>query len=166
MKLRSTWKLWHHSLHDDRWDMSSYIQIHRLETLQDALEMLHVLRESSEHWGHLFLMRDGIRPIYEDPQHSAGGCWSFKIHQRRRLVDAWCFFVQGMLGDLLIDSSASDEALQLITGISLNPRNGVLKVWVRQPVAQFPFANIGPWLQSDRAIFQPHSQRIRATPTV
>jgi hypothetical protein len=150
------WSLWHHSLHDDCWDIESYIRIFRLETVLEVVEMLEHLAGVSEHWGHMFLMREGILPIYEDPHNAAGGCWSFKAPNKRRIVDAWSFFVKGTVGELL---RHEDVPFESITGISLNPKTGFIKIWMSRP-GIFPFAEHPPWVHQDRAMWLPHQQKM------
>lgn len=151
------WVLWYHSIYEDKWDLSSYVRVDALSTVEDVCRMLDMLTTVSDRWGHFFLMREGILPMYEDPAHIDGGSWSFKVHQRKRLPEAWCMFVTGILGGYLFSQT---QALSTVTGISMNPRNGVIKVWTATGGDAFPICEHPPWIFQDRSLFQGHRTRL------
>jgi hypothetical protein len=155
--LPDRWVLWYHSVYDEKWDLSSYLRVDVLRTVEDVCRMLDMLVRVADRWGHFFLMREGILPMYEDPAHIEGGSWSFKVHQRKRLPDAWCMFVTGVLGGYLLPTESPIES---VTGLSMNPRNGVIKVWTKTGGTSFPVVEHAPWIFQDRSIFQSHRQRL------
>ena len=71
----------------------------------------------------LFLMKRDIFPTYEDPENISGGCWSYRV-QRKDLQQIWKYLCLG-----LITETIGGKFNKSITGLSINPKNCVLKIW-------------------------------------
>ena len=74
--------------------------------------------------GLSFIMKENIFPVYEDPENINGGAWSFRI-LRKDLTQVWNDIVLSLLGNTLFDD------MDNINGISLNPKNCVIKIWTK-----------------------------------
>ena len=102
-QLHDTWTLWAHLPHDTDWSVSSYKEILTLNTMEDALMLFENLPEVMIKNCMLFLMREGIQPIWEDEKNK-----NFAKYMRNFLI----LFVTGLtfifiikifwLGNLLI----------------------------------------------------------------
>ena len=67
----------------------------------------------------LFLMRQNIKPMWEDPNNKAGGCFSFKV-TNKSVPEVWKHVSYLLTGESL----STDKAFQdNITGITISPKN-------------------------------------------
>ena len=127
--LNDEWILWFHNPLDNDWSIESYIEIGEIKTIEDFWELQSYLNQNHVNNSMLFLMRKGIKPIWEDENNKDGGCWSFKI-SKKDIFKAWSELSIAILGETLtLNSSNYNE----ITGISISPKKAfsIIKVWNR-----------------------------------
>ena len=76
----------------------------------------------------LFLMRDTIKPIWEDKKNRDGGCFSYKVNNQN------VFAVWKYLGFLLAGDGISRDknVLKEINGITISPKKSfcIIKIWL------------------------------------
>ena len=74
--LSQTWVLWYHDPNNADYSLESYIKILTFNTATEFWSVVEAI--SSEAWnsGMFFLMRDGIRPLWDAPENDKGGAWS------------------------------------------------------------------------------------------
>lgn len=73
------WNLWYHHTKDD-WSINGYRNIYTITSNKDFWELYN-------NWNKIggvvckqfFLMKNDVKPIWEDESNKSGGCWSFKI---------------------------------------------------------------------------------------
>ena len=122
----SEWKLYFHCFKDD-WKITGFKHIFTIKNIKQFWDFHNLAEEylggiNSQHY---FLMRDNIKPIWEDGNNKQGGCWSFKI-PANEAPDLWQKLAMYMVGETMIEKSTS------ITGISCCLRNNnttVIKIW-------------------------------------
>jgi len=126
-KLLDNWTLWAHLPHDTNWNLSNYNKIYSLETIEDALVLFENLPETIIKNCMLFLMRNGINPMWEDKQNISGGCFSYKINNRS-VSSCWKNLSYVLLGETL----ASPDISKYINGITISPKKNfcIIKVWL------------------------------------
>ena len=78
-KLSDKWALWAHLPHNTDWSIKSYIKISTLSTVEEPIGVTESLPTLLVENCMLFLMRDGIKPTWEDPKNRNGGCFSYKV---------------------------------------------------------------------------------------
>lgn len=127
--LNSSWVLWYH--YDiNIWTQSSFRKIAKIETVEDFWIMVDMLKDNQVMIEHIFFMREGIYPVWEDPNNRSGGCWSLKID----IKDSYTTLVKILMyviGENILfkgDENISEE----LTGVSLcqkNNYNCVLQLW-------------------------------------
>ena len=115
------YRLWFHKLNDDNWEKKTYRMVYKFNNIQEFWKMYNNLPVVNSYL--LFLMKEDIFPTYEDPQNISGGCWSYRV-QRKDLQNIW-----KLLCLALISNSIGGDFKDKITGISINPKNCVLKIW-------------------------------------
>lgn len=80
---------------------------------------------------HLYIMRKGIQPLWEDKRNRSGGCWSIKVD----LKEAFTLFgkiVASALGEDSMYSPENENISNHITGISFcakNSFNAIIQIW-------------------------------------
>ena len=72
-------------------------------------------------------MREGIMPMWEDPNNLNGGYWSFKVSNKYSNT-IWKKITAGLVGNSL---TIDNKNMKYITGISISPKtsNCVMKIW-------------------------------------
>ena len=74
--LNDKWDLYFHLPQDKNWDLSSYQKIIvDVNTLEQLMSINETLPEKIVKYCMLFVMRNGITPMWEDPKNRTGGCF-------------------------------------------------------------------------------------------
>lgn len=124
-KLNDSWVLWKHQSKND-WSLNGFIKLYTIETIED----FWVLNNSWEvnggiHLNRYFLMKNYIKPIWEDNENKNGGCWSFKIKENQS-QELWDDLASYLVSGNLLDN------YEELNGISLTKKKNswvVLKIW-------------------------------------
>ena len=87
-KLANIWTMWAHLPHDTDWSIGSYKQIYNLTTVENSIGLVETLPDVLVKNCMLFLMKEGIKPIWEDPKNRSGGCFSYKV-SNKCVYDVW-----------------------------------------------------------------------------
>ena len=87
-KLSDKWTLWAHLPHDTDWSIKSYKPIYTFDTVEQSIAVTETLPEILVKNCMLFLMREGIMPIWEDPGNRDGGCFSYKV-VNKSVYEVW-----------------------------------------------------------------------------
>jgi hypothetical protein len=125
-ELNSIWTLYYHDKFLNDWSEKSYMKIADFNSIEDFWKIYNCLPEPTETM--LFLMRENIKPIWEDPRNKEGGSYSYRINNDV-LQQVWTDVSCALIGEGLHKNS--EEGLE-ITGISISPkfRTTTLRVWV------------------------------------
>ena len=126
-KLYDKWTLWGHLPHDTNWTFESYIRILTFNTAEEIIMLLETLPNEVITNCMLFIMRDGIKPMWEDPKNVKGGCFSYKINNKN-VVSIWKNLSYSLVGESLTDQV---NARQVINGITISPKKNfcIVKIW-------------------------------------
>jgi hypothetical protein len=84
----------------------------------------------------LFIMRDGITPMWEDPKNRNGGCFSYKI-SNKNVFEVWRDLTYVLIGESL---SANVTFVSSVTGITISPKKNfcIVKIWMTNCEHQNP----------------------------
>jgi translation initiation factor 4E len=126
--LSQVWCLWAHLPQDDNWEPNSFKKIINLTTVEETLAIIETLPEVLVKNCMFFVMKDGIQPIWEDPQNRKGGCFSYRIINKH-ILQVWKELVFVLVGNTL---SPDKNFMNTVTGISLSPKKQfcVVKIWM------------------------------------
>ena len=126
LKLNDTWILWYHDPNDVNWEIKSYKQVATITSIKDFWNTYEFLENSIIENSMFFIMRNGINPLWEDPQNVDGGCWSFKI-QKGNIKKYWSELSIYLLGESITKKE------KLINGLSISPKKTfcIIKIWNR-----------------------------------
>ena len=127
-KLSDKWVLWAHLPHNTDWSLKSYIKISKISVAEDIIALNNTLPDQLIKNCMLFLMRDGILPMWEDPKNIDGGCFSFKVNNKN-IAQVWRDISYLLTGNTL---SKDQDILNSITGITVSPKKSfcILKIWL------------------------------------
>jgi len=134
--LYDKWVLWAHLPHDTDWSLKSYKKIMTVTSIKEMVALYAVIPEKLVKNCMLFLMRDGIKPMWEDPKNSKGGCFSFKV-TNKVVPQVWKKLSYITVGETLTNDT---RLLKLINGITISPKKSfcIVKIWLRNCSMQNP----------------------------
>ena len=127
-KLNTRWNLWAHLPQDSDWSVKSYKLIYNLKTLEDAIVMTETTPDPLIKACMLFVMKDGIAPMWEDPKNRNGGCFSYKV-SNKNVCEVWRELNYVLVGDTISNNSSF---VNCVTGITISPKKNfcIIKVWM------------------------------------
>lgn len=134
--LPEKWVLWAHLPHNIDWSLSSYIPIMTITYVEEMITLTHMLPETLITNCMLFLMRDGVQPMWEDVNNKQGGCFSYKI-MNKQVPDLWKELSYCIAGNSLTQDIKFNQS---IMGLSISPKKSfcILKVWMNSCSHQDP----------------------------
>jgi hypothetical protein len=134
--LSDKWTLWAHLPHDTDWSINSYKNIYTVQTVQETIAVTETLPEILVKNCMLFLMRDGVKPIWEDPKNRDGGCFSYKI-SNKNVYDVWKELTYVVVGNSV---SANSSFVNSVVGITISPKKNfcIIKIWMSNCKNQNP----------------------------
>jgi hypothetical protein len=126
LQLKYNWNIWFHH-EKDNWKLSGFKNIYTIKTPQDFWKLYN-------NWNkiggiinkHLFIMKENVVPIWEDPVNINGGCWSFKIPEENA-EEFWEDLSVYLVTNNICESS-NDEVVGLSLCLKKN-NNVVVKIW-------------------------------------
>jgi hypothetical protein len=134
--LSSRWNLWAHLPHDEDWTSSSYKKIHTFCTVEDTIAVIETLPEALVKNCMLFIMREDIMPLWEDPKNRNGGCFSYKV-SNKSVYEVWRDLTFVLVGETI---SNNGPFVNGVTGITISPKKNfcIIKIWMTNCENQNP----------------------------
>ena len=125
-KLQTNWVLWVHDNNSKDWSVESYKKITTLSTVESFWRIFKNFHALGIKYRHIYLMREGITPTWEDENNRNGGICTIKI----KMIDAKRVITElamRVFGETFIDD------MDDITGVSISPKNmwAILRIWNR-----------------------------------
>jgi hypothetical protein len=155
--LLGKWNLYYHLPHDKTWDLGSYKTIQTaVATAEDVLALNRSISDQVIKYCMLFVMRDGITPMWEDPKNRKGGCFSYKI-VNKQVPAVWRALMCALCGETLCVDSKYNP---LINGITISPKKNfcIVKIWLCDCSVQDPNIIINiPNLSKQGCLFREHA---------
>jgi hypothetical protein len=135
-KLSDKWTLWAHLPHDTNWDINSYHDILTFNTVEEGIALCETLPEKLVKNCMLFLMKNDIKPTWEDPGNIKGGSFSFKVGNKT-VHDIWNKLFYSTIG---LSLSSDNEFMKTINGITISPKKNfcIVKIWTNNCSKQNP----------------------------
>jgi len=151
------WDLYFHLPQDKNWDIKSYNLISNdINSAERIIQINESLPEKIVKYCMLFVMRKGIKPMWEDPENRNGGCFSFKVLNKSVSV-VWKELFYAVCGETLFNNKSHNKN---VTGITISPKRSfcVIKVWLNDCSVQDPNTMIDiSNLSKDGCLFKKHS---------
>lgn len=134
--LKNKWVLWAHLPHDSDWTLNSYKIIATFSTAEDAIAITETLPDTLIKNCMLFVMKEGITPMWEDVKNRNGGSFSYKI-TNKLVVDVWKEITFVLVGDTI---SSNVKFTNSVTGITISPKKNfcIIKIWLSNCENQNP----------------------------
>jgi len=134
--LSDKWTLWAHLPHDTDWSIGSYKPIYTFGSVEETIAVTETLPDILVKNCMLFLMRDGVAPIWEDPKNRDGGCFSYKV-VNKSVYDVWKELTYVIVGGSI---SKQHTFVNCVTGITISPKKNfcIIKIWMTNCANQNP----------------------------
>lgn len=155
--LNDTWTVWAHLPHDTDWSIKSYKKIQNINTVQETISMTETMPHKMIRNCMLFIMRDGIKPTWEDDKNKKGGSFSYKV-SNKIVPQTWKNLTYCLVGETLTDNAGTCKS---INGITISPKKNfcVIKIWMADCNSQDPsiINAVPPGIGHDRCLFKKHN---------
>ena len=154
-KLSDNWTLWAHLPHNTDWSLNSYIPIFTFKHIEETIAITESLPSHLIENCMLFIMREGINPIWEDKRNRSGGSFSYKVINKN-VQKAWCELTYRIVGGTI---SNELPFVNSVSGITISPKKNfsIIKIWMSN--CEHQNANVisnVKGLQSHGCIFKKH----------
>lgn len=127
--LTDNWTLYYHLPQDSNWNLQSYkIIMSKINTVDSIIALNENIPENIVKFCMLFIIRDGITPMWEDPKNRDGGCFSYKV-TNKTVYQIWKTLLYKMCGGTLCTNNKYNSA---INGITISPKKNfcIIKIWL------------------------------------
>jgi hypothetical protein len=156
-KLKGKWNLWAHLPQDPDWSVKSYKRIHQFKDVEEAVAITESLPEGLVKNCMLFIMKDGISPMWEDSRNRNGGCFSYKV-SNKNVYEAWRDLTYVLVGETI---SSNVAFVNSVTGITISPKKNfcIVKIWMSNCDNQNPtvVTNDVKYLMPQGCLFKKHT---------
>jgi len=127
-QLTDRWTLWAHLPHNTDWSISSYIHISTFSTIEESIGVTETLPSILVENCMLFMMKEGIKPTWEDPKNRNGGCFSYKV-SNKNVYKVWKDLTYTVVGASV---SKNVNFVKCVTGITISPKKNfcIIKIWM------------------------------------
>lgn len=134
--LYDKWVLWAHLPHDTDWSLNSYKKIMVIKSVEEMVALYSAIPEKLVKNCMLFVMRNEINPMWEDPKNRQGGCFSFKV-PNKMVHSVWKNLSYLLVGETLTNDP---RLLKIINGITISPKKAfcIIKIWLKNCDMQNP----------------------------
>ena len=134
--LKHKWVLWAHLPHETDWSANSYKQIYKFTTIEETIAIIESLPETLVKNCMLFIMKDGISPMWEDPKNRNGGCFSYKV-SNKNVCEVWRDLSYLLVGNTI---SSNMQFVNGVTGVTISPKKNfcIIKIWLSNCEHQNP----------------------------
>ena len=128
-KLNDKWVLYHHLPSNKDWTLSGYdVVMKDIDSVEKLITLNESIPEDIVKYSMLFLMKQGITPLWEDPKNITGGNFSYKVINKN-VHEVWkqmFYLICG--GSLCVDPAHN----QYLNGITISPKKNfcIIKVWM------------------------------------
>ena len=85
--------------HDTDWSLSSYQKLVTISSLEELVTINNIIPDEMVCNCMLFVMRNGINPLWEDSHNKDGGSFSFKI-DNNDVGELWKEMIYKLVGEV------------------------------------------------------------------
>jgi len=150
------WNIYYHLPENKNWDLPSYtVLMGNIDTVESVIALNNQIHEHVVRNCMLFVMRDGITPMWEDTKNRNGGCFSYKVGNKH-VPEVWKQLFYGLCGESLC---IKHEHNTYVNGITISPKKNfcIIKIWLANTKLQDPNCIISiPNLSKQGCLFKKH----------
>jgi hypothetical protein len=131
------WNIYYHLPENKNWDLSSYtVLMNNINSVEEVIALNDKIHDNVIRNCMLFVMREGITPMWEDPKNRNGGCFSYKVNNKY-VPEVWKNLFYSLCGDSLFNKQ---EHCKYANGITISPKKNfcIIKIWLADTSIQDP----------------------------
>lgn len=123
LKLNDLYTLYFHNSNSNNWSIDSYKKIFTFNNIADFWILYNNHINLSN--GMYFLMKNNIKPLYEDKYNKKGGYWSIKVSENE-IKKIWLNLLLDLVGNNISKKN-------IVNGLSLvyKKKFYIIKIWIR-----------------------------------
>jgi hypothetical protein len=148
--------MYYHLPDNKAWDLASYtVLMGSIDNAESVIALSSKLHDNVIRNCMLFVMRDGITPMWEDKKNREGGCFSYKV-SNKFVPEVWKNLFYCLSGESLCNK---DEHNDYVNGITISPKKNfcIIKIWLSNTKLQDPGCIINiPNLLKQGCLFKKH----------
>jgi hypothetical protein len=156
-KLKHKWNLWAHLPQDPEWTIKSYKLVYKFNSVEETIAITESLPEVLIKNCMLYIMKDGINPMWEDSKNRNGGCFSYKV-SNKNVYEVWRDLTYVLVGETI---STNLPFVNSVTGITISPKKNfcIVKIWLSNCDHQNPLVvtNQVKYLIPQGCLFKKHT---------
>lgn len=156
LALQNKWVLYYHLPQDKNWEFDSYkIIMSDIDRADKLIALNETIPAKVIQYNMLFVMKKGIKPMWEDPMNKNGGCFSYKV-SNKFVVDVWKSLFYALCGETLFIDPKNNKCAN---GITISPKKNfcIVKIWLKDETIQDPSEVIHiPNLTTYGCLFKKH----------
>lgn len=155
------WDLYYHLSTNNDWSLSSYkLIMGGIDSVEKVVALNTNISENIVKTTMLFVMKSGIKPLWEDPRNKNGGGFSFKV-VNKYVPQVWKELFYALCGGTL---ATDKKHYSLINGITISPKRNfcIIKIWLADSEEQDPkIISEIPNLSKQGCLFKKHGEENR-----
>lgn len=154
--LYDKWTFWAHLPHDTDWSIGSYQKLVTISTIEEVITLNNIIPDEMICNCMIFIMREGINPLWEDSNNVNGGSFSFKINNDI-VSGLWREIVYLLVGEFIIKN---DKDNKKINGITISPKKNfcIIKIWFKDcSIQNVKCLNINEKFNLNGCLFKKHA---------
>jgi hypothetical protein len=137
-KLQNNFTLFFHFPQDSDWTMNSYKEVSTFSSVEKMVELFKHLPPIIVEKGMVFIMKEDIQPMWEDPINMQGGCFCYKV-PKAESFKSFQMLAFAFCGKIAL--SENSDFVDTVTGITISPKQGefnIIKIWTSGLIFQDP----------------------------
>lgn len=149
--LPRSYTIWIHLPSEKKWTIDGYINLGVVNSAEQLVDYLERLGDMTLKGCMIFIMREGILPLWEDIMNMEGGGYSYKVADRFA-PETFKTLAYKVTGNSL---SQCDEKIH---GISLSPKRNfvIIKIWVGADAREIDLDFSGTSLGRAKGVYRQH----------
>jgi hypothetical protein len=156
-KTNDKWNLYYHLPTNKDWSLNSYTAIAKdIDCMEQVIKINETMNDSLIKNCMLFVMKENITPMWEDPKNREGGCFSYKI-SNKFVGEIWKSLFYLLSGNNICVNSKHN---MYVNGITISPKKNfcILKIWLNVSNLQDPnIIQPIPNLSTQGCLFKRHA---------
>jgi len=123
------WDVYYHLPHDKTWSLQSYkVLMKQLDHVDALLALCFAVPDNVVQNTMLFVMREGITPMWEDTKNRNGGSFSYKV-PNDVVAQVWRRLFLALCGETLFSDV---RQMRHANGITISPKKRfcIIKIWM------------------------------------
>jgi len=154
--LSNVWDVYYRDPSSRDWSLNSYKLFHKIKDMRDLRQLIKTIPDDKIKGGYICIMKENVKPVYEDPENEKGGAWTFKM-SNDDLIKNWKDYVIHILTNNFIKNQKEDNN---ITGIILCPKRGfsIMQIWTKSCSFEFSDFHNPNDISASSVLFRAHEK--------